>query len=78
VIAAREQILTLSHRLVEHGAVDMPQIQPRRVAAHLPIEWRVPTNEGDREAKLAGEEVARCFDIRDEQLRFGGGQNGYG
>ncbi len=74
----RQQVLAFPECLVKYRVIDMPEVEPRSVAADLCVEWWIPVEEIDGEAELAGEEVARCSDIGDEQLRLGGSEDGSG
>src|ERR1700730_3130410 len=71
----RQQVLAFPECLVEYGVIDMPEVEQRRVAADLCVEWRIPVEEIDGEAELAGEEGARSSDVADEQLRLGGSED---
>jgi hypothetical protein len=60
-------MLTLPN-IGEHRFFNSPQSKPPLVAGDLPVVWRVPIDEIDRESELIGIEIARCFDLGNEQL----------
>jgi hypothetical protein len=71
-------VLALPQLGVDDGAIDASEIERRGVSLHLSVEWRIAIDECEGEAELLGEEVARRFDVGDEQLRLGGGEDGSG
>jgi hypothetical protein len=64
-----EQMLTLPDIAGEYGFADRAQRKARMVTGDLRIEWRIAMDEVHLEAELIGIEVARGFDVSDEQLR---------
>src|SRR5689334_18381985 len=65
-----EQMLALPN-ICEYGLTHHPQIEPCVVAGDLSVVWRIAIYESDRKAELIGIEIARCFDVSNEQLCFG-------
>src|SRR6185437_11379901 len=54
---------------IDDGSVHALEIDRGRIALHAPIEGRLAIDEHDREAELLREEIARCLDVLNEQLR---------
>src|ERR1700738_2184079 len=70
-----QQALAVVQVGIDQRSIDVTQIEPRGVALHLAIERRLAIREDDREAELAGEELARSPDVGDEELRLGRGED---
>jgi len=71
-----EQMFALANIGNEHRFEDQPQGESRIVADDLPVVWRIAIDEFDREAELFCIEITGTLDVRNEELRRDGAENG--
>src|SRR5215831_17323005 len=61
-------MLALAHVAGENWLAYEPQSEPRIVSLDRSVERRIAMSEMHRKPEFGREEIARCFDVRDEQL----------
>ena len=63
-----EQMFALANIAGEYRFADQPQVESCIVAEDLPVVWRMPIDEFDREAELVCVEITGTHDVRNEEL----------